>query len=127
VTIGQAPPVPVTVSSISASPDGTSIAVLGGDGVQVLQAHGAPAKLDESVSSVGSWSADGDTLAYFRITGDDASVWLTALDGTPLLVAETVGFVAPRLSADGSFVVYNQAVDAGQGFAEPRARARPLS
>ncbi|MEN3272876.1 MAG: hypothetical protein V7636_1637, partial [Actinomycetota bacterium] len=127
VTIGQAAPVTIAVSSISASPDGTSVAVFGDDGVQVLKASGAPVKADESVTSAGSWAADSSVLAYFRITGDNASVWLTELDGTPVLVADKAGFVAPQLSADGDFVVYNEAVDSGEGFAEPHARARALS
>jgi hypothetical protein len=127
VTIGTAAPVPIAVSSISPAPDGRSIAVFGADGVQVLQASGAPVIVDESVASSGSWSADGSLLSYLRVTGDDAAVWLTPLDGSPVLVAAKGGFAAPRFTADGDYVLYNEAVDSGRGFDEPGARARKLT
>ena len=130
VTVGGASPVDIDrkVTSIAVSPDGTSIAVFGDDGVEVI----APAEgtgtnhVNADVSSVGSWSPPGDQLAYLAITGDTAGVRVSRLGGAPEIVTPNGGFGAPLFTADGRFVVYNDAVASGQGFDEPRAMARAV-
>ena len=127
VTVDNGEPTSVAVTSISISPDGTSIAVFGEDGVSVLEPGVPLASLATDASSVGSWSADGDALAHLRLVGDDAAVWVTHVDGASAEVAAKGGFGAPLFTADDGAVLFNDAVDSGRGFTEPRATARHLN
>jgi hypothetical protein len=127
VRIDDDAPVAVKVTSLEVDPQRRRIVVFGEDGASLLDGGVAPATTDTDPATVGSWSPSGDALAYLRLEGDDAAVVVAALDGAPLLVDDTGGFGAPRFSADGRFVLYNDAIDSGQGYAEPRATARPLS
>jgi hypothetical protein len=127
LTVGEDEPEPVHVSSIAIAPDGVSIAVFGDEGVHVLVPGQPLRSVAPGQATVGSWSAAGDTLAFLRLDGDDVAVELARLDGSSTAtVDDDGGFGPPLLTADGRTVLFNAAVDTGQGFDEPRAMVRPV-
>jgi hypothetical protein len=127
VTFGQATPIALDVTSIALAPDSTSIAVFGSSGVDVVGPDAGRRTITSTAASVGSWSPDGDLLAFLALAGDGAGVRVTDLDGRDVTATDHGGFGAPAFDAGRHFVVYNEAVDSGQGFAEPHARARALT
>lgn len=129
VRIGEDPPIALEVTSIALDPERVRVAVFGPGGTTVLRPDIAPLDVDPGVSTMGSWSADGALLAYLRLDGDEASVWTTtsAGDVEPVRVDDRGGFGAPLFTADGGFVLYNDAVDDPQGYPVARATARAIT
>jgi hypothetical protein len=126
--VGDRPPVDLDVTSIALDQQRVLVAVFGSGGSDVLRPDIARVALDPEAATIGSWSMNGDLVGYLRLAGDGASVWVTSASGrdAPVVVDDSGGFGAPLFSADGRYVLYNDAVDSGQGYAEPRATARPL-
>ena len=122
--VGHDAPVDVKVTSLALRPDRMGVAVVGEDGIKVA---GAVRSISDAPASVASWSPDGMQVAYLRVDGDTASAWLSADPGDDVEVSKRAGFGAPLLTDDGEWVLYNEAVDSGQGFSEPHARARVIS
>jgi len=122
--VGHDAPVAAKVTSLALRPDRMGVAVVGEDGIKVAD---AVRSITDAPASVASWSSDGGSVAYLRVDGDTASAWLSVDRGDDVEVSANAGFGAPLLAADGDWVLYNEAVDSGQGFSEPHARARAVS
>jgi hypothetical protein len=126
LTIGAGAPIATKVTSLALRPDRRAVDVVGSDGIREYEL-GARDGVGHAIgpASVASWSSDGSALAYLQLHGEGTpSARLAFVD---LEVSAHAGFGAPLLTADGKWVLYNEAVDDGQGYATPHARARAIN